>query len=98
MSSGLSCSLDDVKKVIQKWLYLEDTSMVDIMCAGVVANLFQSDPTWLIFIGPPSNAKTELLRMLDGHPGVYFLSNMTPSTLISGKSENHSSLDRKSVV
>jgi hypothetical protein len=39
----------------------------------------------MIFIGPPSHAKTELLRALDGHPSTYFLSNLTPATLVSGK-------------
>lgn len=88
----LNFTLADVKTAVEKWLYLEDTAMLDVVAAGFVANQFQSDPTWIMFLGPPSSAKTEILRMLDGHDKVYFLSNLTPATLLSGKSEKQASL------
>jgi hypothetical protein len=74
-----------VKEAIKPWLYLEDEGIIDVMCATVIANQFKTDPLWMIFIGPPSHAKTELLRALDGHPSAYFLSNLTPATMVSGK-------------
>jgi hypothetical protein len=81
----LEFPLPKVKEAIRPWLFLEDEGIIDVMCATVIANQFKTDPLWIIFIGPPSHAKTELLRALDGHPNAYFLSNLTPATMVSGK-------------
>jgi hypothetical protein len=48
------------------------------------ANRFNADPIWLLIIAPPSNAKTELLRAFDGDKDAYFISSLTPATLVSG--------------
>jgi hypothetical protein len=92
MQKELNFTLAELKKVVCKWLYLEDDTMIDVMCATYVGNLFQSDPLWVNFLAPPSHAKTELLRSFDGHTGIYFLSNLTPQTFISGKSQKNPSL------
>jgi hypothetical protein len=85
MNPEIRFPLDEVKEVIHKWLYLEDDRIVDVMIATHVANQLAGDPTWTLIIGPPSSSKTELLRSFDGHRKAYFLSNLTPSTLVSGK-------------
>lgn len=84
MSKELKYPLAEVKEIIHKWLYLEDDTIIDVMFAGHIANLFDTDPLWIIFIAPPSSTKTELLRGFEGHKKVYFLSNLNPSTLVSG--------------
>ncbi|GAH04776.1 unnamed protein product, partial [marine sediment metagenome] len=81
----LEVSLADVKRGIRKWLYIEDDTSVDVMLGTYIANKLPGDPIWTIFIGPASNTKTELLRTMDGHPKVYFLSSYTPATMVSGK-------------
>ena len=81
----LRISLTDVKRVFRKWLYVEDSTSLDVMLGTYVANKLPGDPIWTIFIAPSSNTKTELLRTMDGHPNVYFLSNYTPATMVSGK-------------
>lgn len=86
MGGELKFPLGEVKQVVHKWLYLEDDRIIDVMIATHLANRFTTDPTWTLIIGPPSSTKTELLRSFDGHPEAYFLSNLTPSTLVSGKS------------
>ncbi len=80
----LDYTLASVKAVVEKWLYIEDESMLDVMLAGHLANQLPSDPLWLIFIAPPSHTKTELLRAFDGYDQAYLISNLTPSTLVSG--------------
>lgn len=80
----LQYPLDDLKKVVHKWMYLENDEVIDVMIATHIANKFKADPVWMIIIGPPSHTKTELLRAFDKHPDVYFLSNLTPATLVSG--------------
>lgn len=79
--------MKDLKKVFKKHLLLDDYKIIDVVMAVVVANLFPTDPLWLLIIGPSSSAKTELLNALDGHPLMFFLSDLTTNTLISGKKD-----------
>lgn len=81
----LKYPLVELKALIQKWLYIEDSEMIDVMLAVHVANQLRTDPLWLLFIAPPSHTKTELLRSFQNHENAYFLSNLTPATLVSGK-------------
>jgi hypothetical protein len=76
-TTELEFPLSEVKAAVRPWLFLEDEGIIDVMFATVIANQFKTDPLWMIFIGPPSHAKTELLRGLDGYRKTYFLSNLT---------------------
>jgi hypothetical protein len=80
----LKFRLDDLKAVVGKWLCLESLQVVDVIVATYIANRFAADPVWLIIIGPPSSAKTEIMRAFEGHKCSKFISNLTPSTLASG--------------
>jgi len=44
--------------------------------ATVIANAQKGDPVWLLLVGPPSSAKSELLRALGDVPEVYRLSTL----------------------
>ena len=44
----LKFTLDDLKLVIQKHLLLEDTMIVDVVMAVMVANMLKADPIWLL--------------------------------------------------
>lgn len=94
-------TLAEVKNVANKWLYFDKGQdiIIDVMFAVHLANRLEGDPVWMLFIAPPSSAKTELLRAFDGRPDVYLLSSLTPSTFISGRVEqeddcNHSLLPK----
>ena len=76
--------LSDVRQVICKWLELGNPEIIDVVLAVYVANQLATDPLWMLIIGPPSHAKTEILRAYENHRDSYFLSNLTPSTLVSG--------------
>jgi hypothetical protein len=84
-SNELQSLLTQIKNTAGKWLHLDDKFIIDIVMGSYIANRFNADPCWVNIIGPPSNSKTELLRSLDGHKKTFFLSNLTPSTLVSGK-------------
>lgn len=77
--------LNMVQEVFARWLLLKDPYVVEVVLAVVVANLLQGDPLWLLIVGPPSSAKTELIRALSRLPCVYLLSNLTANTLLSGQ-------------
>ncbi len=81
----LKYPLIELKKVIAKHLRFKDDRIIDVVMAVILANLFKSDPLWLMLVAPPSGGKTELLRALDGLSFIYFLSTLTAQTLISGK-------------
>ena len=83
-ATELKYHLDDVKKTIHKWFYIENDTTIDIMIGVYIANRLKADPIWLIIVGPPSSTKTELLRAFDGYKNTCFISNLTPATLVSG--------------
>jgi len=85
MAKSGSISLNEVKEATKGFLLLKDDNIIDVACAVYVANKLQSDPLWMFLTGPPSSAKTEILRAMDGHDNVTLLSSLTPQTLISGK-------------
>lgn len=80
----LKYPLAEIKAVANRWFYMEDEQIIDVIVGTYIANRFNADPLWMILIAPPSNTKTELLRAFDGHKEAFFLSNLTPATLVSG--------------
>lgn len=80
-----STSLEQLKQVFSKWLILVSDEIIDVIIASVIANRLSADPTWMLIVGPPSSAKTEILRALSELENTYFLSTLTPQTLISGQ-------------
>lgn len=79
-------SLDEIKEVFKRWLLLKDDNLIDVVLATVLVNYFlDHDPLWLLIVSASSGTKTEILRSLDGCKNIYFLSNLTKATLISGQ-------------
>jgi hypothetical protein len=90
----LQYTLSDLKEVVKKHLLLDDYSIVDVLTAAVIANVLPGlDPLWLMFVGPSSSAKTELLNSLEPLSHTFFVSDLTKSSLISGQ-DNASLLPR----
>jgi hypothetical protein len=85
MKQSICDLLKDVKKVANEYLLLDDDNLVEIPLAVYVANKLPADPLWMFITGPPSNAKTEILRAMDGCTGTFSLGSLTANTLISGK-------------
>jgi hypothetical protein len=81
---GGSGSVREARRVATKWLHLDDLDVVDVILATVLANTAPGDPVWLLVVGPPSSAKSELLRALGDDPRVFRVSSLTGKTLISG--------------
>jgi hypothetical protein len=78
---------DELKAKYCKWLTLGDDKVIDVVLGAVVANLLEGDTVSVQIVGPPSSAKTEILRALFGYSKVYPLSSLTPQTFISGLEE-----------
>jgi hypothetical protein len=80
-------TLQQFHQEVGKLLYIEDTGMLDIIMAGIVANSLKlGDPVWMTLIGPSSGGKSQIIRPLtkaaDGL--IHRLDDLTPNTFISG--------------
>src|SRR4030095_1621463 len=79
-----SDALNAVISKLDEYLLIEDRDAVPLMLAAVVAHWLDCSPVWLMIIGPPSSAKTELITLLRDVKHVHFLSDLSPNTLASG--------------
>ena len=77
-------ALARAKEVALKWLKLEDTNVIDVALATIVANKAEGDPVWLLLVGAPSTGKSEILRALFDCEGVHPLGGFTANTFASG--------------
>ncbi len=78
---------DDYRLLTEEYMRFfrtEDLAPLDAVLATVLTSTWEGDPLWLYVVGPPSSGKTEILRCFDGLPSTYFLSSLTPNSLISG--------------
>lgn len=76
-------TIQEVEDAFNKWLYLEDISIVKVVLATILANRLSSDPVWLFLVGSPGCSKTEILRSLKTDE-FYTVSSLTQHSLISG--------------
>lgn len=77
-------SYDDLTGVFKKWLYLENTVGIELMCAVVASQEIEGPPVWMFLVAPPGGAKTEILSSLIGMDQIYLQSSLTPHALVSG--------------
>ena len=74
-----------LKRVFDKWLYLEDEpDFLRVLFGTVIANRLDTTPTWLMVIGNASSGKSEILGAMKDSKEIHMLSLLTPNALISG--------------
>lgn len=79
--------LSDLKTEIQKYQYLEDTNIIDVSVASIIANRLKlSDPVWLIIIGASSGGKSQIIRPISLSDGAFIhkVDDITENTFLSG--------------
>ena len=64
--------------------YLEDTSIIPLVCAVALSNKLPGDPIWLMIVGGSSSGKSEIVNAITSLPFVHEISMLTPNTLLSG--------------
>ena len=75
---------EELYATYKKWLYMPDTTVLDVMFGTVFANRLEGDPVWLFFVAPPAGSKSELLMSLSWAEECYPLTSLTPHALVSG--------------
>ena len=77
-------ALAELERAVNDYLLLDDPDAIVVILGVVAAQKLSGDTPWLMIIGPPSGAKTELLALLRDVPAVFELSDLTDKTLASG--------------
>lgn len=91
----LSMKLAELKKEIQKYQYFEDTDIIDVTLASVIAGRMKiGDPIWLILIGPSSSGKSQILRpvSLTDTTFIHRVDDLTENTFLSAMAGDDKSL------
>lgn len=80
-------TLQDIKNQVQEFFYMEDTSIIDVSLACIIANRLKlGDPVWLTLIGASSGGKSQILRplALTDEKYMHILDDVTENTFLSG--------------
>ena len=77
-------SLDELKNVFKKWLFLNDTDAIETIMAVHLSQIIDGPPIWMFLVAPPGGAKTEIIGSLFLCDQTYMTSSLTPHALISG--------------
>ena len=79
-------TIADVHTVFNKWLFLRNTDVIDVMLATVLTQRIDGSPVWMFVVGPPGSAKTAIVSALSTVEMTYATSTLTAPSLISGAS------------
>jgi hypothetical protein len=80
-------TLDEVKAEVGKYVYMENTTMIDASLACIIANRMSSGvPVWLVIVGASSGGKSQILKPLALTDADYMhrVDDLTESTFLSG--------------
>lgn len=81
---GEGISAENVYDAYRKWLYLPDTSVLDVVYGTIIANRLEGDPLWVFIVAPPGMTKTSILQTVADASEVVAVSTLTANSLISG--------------
>jgi hypothetical protein len=81
---GAGISMQTVKDTFQKWLYMPDTTIIDVMFGSIIANRLPGDPLWLFIVDRSGGAKSVFLRAIEECPSIVTTTSVTPHALVSG--------------
>ena len=79
--------LTELKTEIQKYQYMEDTQLIDVSLASIIATRLKiGNPVWLIIIGASSGGKSQMLRplALTDEKFIHRIDDLTENTFLSG--------------
>lgn len=94
-------TLQELKDEICKYQYFEDTRIIDIALASIIATrLSLGDPIWLIVIGASSGGKSQILRPLAMTDEKYMhrVDDLTENTFLSASKKTKGQEEEKSLL
>lgn len=75
---------EELDRTINNWLTIADFGVVKFVLAAIVANRLPGNSVWVYLVGTSGAGKSEIIQGLNDIPFIYTLSNLTPTTFISG--------------
>ena len=88
-------TLQKIKDEFSKYIFLSDYNCLDVSLGASIANRLRGPSLNVYLIGPPSTAKTEVVRIMANHPSNFFLTEVTEHTFFSGALGNYSLVPAK---
>jgi hypothetical protein len=85
VDAGTEAAFKNVLTVAGGFLLIKDFVPLKVCLAAVVASQVRHEPVWILLVQPPSSLKTEFIRALNELICVHYESQITSSTLMSGK-------------
>jgi len=82
---GEGLTAEEVYAQFQKWLYLPDTAVIDVIFGSIIGNRQAGDPLWMFIVAPPGGTKTEPLRTLAAAPHIVYKNTLSAKSLVSGQ-------------
>jgi hypothetical protein len=82
--SKVNPGLEDVYKIYEKWIHIEDLNRIDVVLAVRLISKISSTRVWMIIVGASGDWKSEQLRALSRSSDVKIIRNMTSKTLVNG--------------
>lgn len=79
--------LFELKQKIQEYQYMEDTDIISVSMASVLATRLKlGDPVWMVVVGPSSGGKSQILRPIaqTDEKFIHRIDDLTENTLLSG--------------
>lgn len=77
-------SIEKINELYFETFFTNDKGIIPLIAAITIATRTETDPVWLLIIGPPGNGKSEIISILYKVPFVHQVSNLTENTLLSG--------------
>jgi hypothetical protein len=82
--TGPQIPASTVYRAYRKWLYLPDTTVIDVLYGTIIANRLDGDPLWLFIVAPSGGTKTVFILSISNAPKIVSTTTMTPHSLVSG--------------
>jgi hypothetical protein len=92
------CGIADVAETFRRWLYFPsgDLGVLYASLGAAAANLYATDPAWLLNVGASSGGKTEvILAIAAGLPSSHHAATLTEAALLSGSPKRERAADAK---
>lgn len=88
---SIPVTLKEALKAVEEILPGKKDLVKLAMATSISHLLDQKTPLWIMFVGVPSSAKTEIARLLTYYPDTYYLDALTENAFVSGAKNNNGS-------
>lgn len=76
-------TLEQIKSYYCEVFFIEDDTILDLLCAIAISSWTKSDAIWLLIVGAPSSGKSEYVNSLGGLSFAHQVSTLTENALLS---------------